>query len=156
MRLCPVCFKNNIDKNLNCMQCNAPLGHITDKENKENIWKYQQKKRLKGHLITGVLAWWACLTFFGLLHSLLPIPLLINLVYSIVFGLPLGFLISKYAQSIWGGMLIGIALGILYCFVLFLINYGATNVSYVTIVFGIISGAFPGALMGWHVSMDDG
>lgn len=155
MRFCPKCFTNNSDKKMNCRNCGEPLSEISIKENRETIWKWRKKNLLKSHLLTGFFLWFAWFFFIYFPGSLHPITIGLNLIYSLFFGVPLAFLISKYAQSIWGGALIGAVLGVLFCSVFLFFGYDTVQLTPITIAIGISVGVIPGGIMGWHVSMDE-
>lgn len=152
MIICPKCFKDNGDKDVRCSKCGASLLHITEAQNKENIFKWRDKQRFKNHMITGAILCFGLPTLFGLPMSILPVELLYNALFGILFGVPLGYCVSRFADSLWGGAIIGCGVGIAYCAVTSLCFGGTVDIT--SILFGIGTGLIPGAIMGLHVELD--
>ena len=153
MIICPKCFTDNGNKDTHCRKCGRSILGISEAENQENIWKWRHKARLKGHMVTGVILCFGLPTLFGLPSSLLPDRIFLNLVFGFVFGIPLGYLVSNYAESIVGGAAIGSVIGIVYCVVTMIIFGRSPTIS--SVLMGIGTGIVPGGIMGLHVEMDD-
>jgi hypothetical protein len=109
--------------------------------------------RLRSHALAGFILCFALRTVFGLPGSLLPGELFGNLLGAIIFGIPLGYLVSRSGGGVAKGAAIGCVIGIAYAFCV-LSWYGFHHVGLFAIASGISSGLLPGALIGWHVDLD--
>jgi len=149
---CPKCFTLNQKDIPRCATCGTSLIGISEEQNQETIHRFRLRNRLRGHMLTGAILCFGLPTVFGLPSSLFPTQLLINAVFGIAFGVPLGLLVSKYANSITGGAAIGCGIGIVYAALQMLIfNH---QLSWMAILVGIGTGIVPGGIMGWHVEQD--
>ncbi|MFM2090667.1 MAG: hypothetical protein RLZZ127_1156 [Planctomycetota bacterium] len=118
----------------------------------ETARRIRASRRLRGHLIAGVLLCFGLPTLFGLPFSLLPASLVANLVFGVVFGLPLAWMVSRMARTTLGGALIGCGLGVALCTVQ--TAFMQVPFSLGTVLAGLATGILPGAIMGWHVEHD--
>lgn len=152
MIICPSCSASNGDKEPRCSKCGASLLGINESQNKENIRIWRGKQRTRGHILTGVILCFGLPTLFGFPSSLMPMEILRNLFFAILFGAPLGYCVSRFADSVIGGAAIGCGIGIVYCIVTMALSGGPVTIG--AILMGIGTGLLPGAIMGLHVSMD--
>lgn len=152
MLICTSCWSTNSDKVPRCEQCGMSLLGITAAQNSENVARWRERRRRRSHMLTGIILCFGLPTLFGLPTSLMPTELLANLLYGLVFGVPLGYCVSRFADSTLGGAAIGCGIGIIYCVVTMLLAGGP--VTAVAILMGIGTGVLPGAIMGMHVSLD--
>ncbi len=111
------------------------------------------------HPVAGALLYATMLTLFGLPGSLHPVNLLTNLGISVLFGAPMGFLISV----VRGGQFMGGVVGTGFMFVAMILlrvlehGWGVPPVGglFWLLVISILSGGLPGLLIGFHVKIDD-
>lgn len=152
MFICPKCSSHNNEKDVRCGKCGASMLGITDSVNKENAFKLRDKKRLQGHMLTGAILCFSLPTLFGLPLSLMPLDIATNGIFAVIFGVPLGYLVSKFATTTLGGAAIGCGIGVAYCVCFTLFSGNPVTMS--SVLMGIGTGMLPGAIMGLHVSMD--
>ncbi len=152
MIICPKCFTDHADKDARCSKCGASILGITDAANKENIRTWRAKRRLRSHMLTGFILCFVLPTLIGLPSSLFPKEIFFNLITGALFGVPLGYFVSKYARTTLGGAAIGCGIGIVYCIVVMFIS--GSPVTMGAVLMGVGTGILPGAIMGMHVSMD--
>jgi hypothetical protein len=153
MIICPKCYFANADKDARCTKCGASIAGIPDQENKDRIVEWRDRTRRKNHMITGAILCFGLPTVFGLPSSLAPTNLLANVIFGLAFGVPLGYLVSRYATTMIGGALIGCLIGIAYCTAIMLFMGG--HVTLIAVLIGISTGAVPGGIMGYHVENDN-
>ena len=127
-------------------------------EAKEKAWEERRRKRLKGHAVTGVLTFAILNILLGLPGSLHPLRLVVILVFSAVFGLPLGYLISLWGGGLMKGAVISSGVFVLLRIILSvpaLFQSGSpVIVLFYAVLGGVVAGAIPGAIIGWHVDLD--
>lgn len=152
MLICTSCWSTNPDKASRCEKCRTSLLGITAAQNSENVGAWRERRRRRSHMITGIILCFGLPTLFGLPSSLLPGGILTNLLYGVVFGAPLGYCVSRFADSTLGGAAIGCGIGIFYCIVTMALAGGPVTVG--AVLLGIGTGILPGAIMGMHVSLD--
>lgn len=152
MRICTACWTANRDTGSRCERCSASLMAMTEAQNAENIRRWRERRRIRSHIITGVILCFGLPTLFGLPGSLLPTEILWNLAFAVVFGVPLGYCVSRFAESMLGGAVVGACIGIVYCAISMLLAGGPVTLG--AILLGIGMGVIPGAIMGLHVSLD--
>lgn len=116
------------------------------------------RSRRKSHAVTGLIAFFAINFLVGLPVSLLPHNLILNLVVSAVFGLPIGYLISISGGGALRGGLISMA-ALMAARIILGIPDLLNDVPFNDVVasgcgFGLL-GLIPGILIGVHVSIDD-
>lgn len=146
---CPICLTIHKDQEAFCRSCGRSLTGIGDQENRDNIMRWRERNRRRSHMITGAILCFGLPTLLGLPLSLLPLVLLENLLFGIVFGVPLGWLVSRFADSAWSGALIGCGVGVVYVIVTGVILGTGTS-----LMSGLALGLLPGAIMGFHVEQD--
>lgn len=154
MIICPDCLTVNKNKAVVCSKCGISIENIPEKVNQENLWRYRMKHRLRSHMLTGFILCFGIPTILNLISlTLTPYAIFLNLIFGVIFGVPLGNLVSRFAENIWSGMAIGLVIGILYYLLFWLIQGGQFDIASAFI--GITVCIFPGAIMGYHVGMDD-
>jgi hypothetical protein len=99
-------------------------------------------------------------TLFGLPRSLLPLTLLLNAFYALLFGFPLGFLASYGRVGRFRGALLGAAMGGAFGLVAVAVHaLGPRAIDLRTAILEVgvsaILGIFCGGLVGFHVESDD-
>ncbi len=152
MIICPKCFFANADRGARCTKCSASIAGISDQENKGRIVEWRERNRRRGHMITGAILCFGLPTVFGLPSSLAPSDLLANALFGLAFGVPLGYLVSRYATTMIGGAFVGCLIGIAYCTAIVLFTGG--HVTVIAVLMGISTGIIPGGIMGYHVEND--
>lgn len=152
MLICPTCNALYKDRQPRCARCGASLLGIDEAANADAVRRWRDRQRLRGHLLTGVLLCFGLPTLFGLPGSLLPGALLGNLLFGVLFGVPLAWGVSRFAGSTLGGAAVGCVVGFAYCLATFLC--AGAPVTMATVLMGIGTGLLPGAIMGMHVGMD--
>ena len=125
---------------------------------KELDAKDRRKRRRIAHAITGVITIFILNTMFGLPETLKLLPILFNLGVSLVFGLPIGFLISHFGGGQWRGGWISAGVFFVASLLLSIPNLvrggslaGAMGAALIVGLLGFI----PGAIIGMHVDVDD-
>jgi hypothetical protein len=152
MLVCTSCWSPSSDTATRCETCGASLLGITAAQNSEHVRSWRERRRRRSHMITGIILCFGLPTLFGLPSTLMPGEILKSLVFGVVFGAPLGYCVSRFADSTLGGAAIGCGIGILYCIVT--MTLAGAPVTVVTVLLGIGTGLLPGAIMGLHVSLD--
>ena len=137
---------------MRCAACGLSLVAVTAAEEAATATRIRRARRNRGHMLTGAILCVALPTLMGLPISLLPSQLLANLVFGVLFGVPLGWAVSRFASSMLGGAAIGALVGIAYVGTWSLLAEGGLGLSEVLV--GIATGLLPGAIMGWHVAQD--
>ena len=176
---CPNCGNEEKDDALFCSMCKqvfrkdyptdssgpkaepltaADEEYLRKMQHRQNLRENYLKKKLKAHSITGALTFAILAIFFGLPGSLHPLRLIIILILSAVFGLPLGYIISVNGGGAVRGALIsaGVFTLLLLIMSIPIIIQGDVRLYQIIllIIQGAISGAIPGAIIGWHVDLD--
>jgi hypothetical protein len=129
-----------------------------EKEAKEKATEERRRQRLKGHAITGALTFAILNILLGLPGSLHPLRLVVILFFSAVFGLPLGYLISLWGGGLMKGAVISSGVFVLLRIVLsvpaLFQSSSPVMVLFYAVLGGVVAGAIPGAIIGWHVDLD--
>ena len=131
-----------------------------EKEQREKAKDEWRRQRLKGHAITGALTFSILNILFGLPSSLLPLNLLATVAFSTVVGLPIGYLISSRGGGVLKGACMSagaFALMRLIISVPDLMSSGDVGaILFRALSVGVLMGAIPGAIIGWHVELGRG
>ena len=116
-------------------------------------------RKLKAHSVTGAVTFAILAIVFGFPDSLDPLPLLLILILSAVFGLPLGYIISAKGGGLMRGALISSGVFTLMFLILNIGRIAGSENPYNEILFvflmGFIFGALPGAVIGYHIDLDN-
>lgn len=172
--ICTVCGRDMGTEPPPCPHCGqaaaaGPPGRSTklDDHREEQLFKEAQKdldskdrrkRRRIAHAITGVITIFLINTLFGLPETLKLLPILLNLGVSLVFGLPIGFLISHFGGGQWRGGFI--SAGVFFVARLLLsipdlVRGGSfAGAMGIALILGLL-GFIPGAIIGMHVDVDD-
>ena len=89
-------------------------------------------------------------TLFGLWHSLLPLGILLNVVWSLALGAPIGYAISRYGPDpVRGGL---IAAGSVFVIAVVRAVVAGANVGSALLPLAILAlvGGLPGVFLGWY------
>lgn len=120
--------------------------------------KERRKRRRISHGITGAITLFLLSTLLGLPESLKVLTILANAGVSLVFGLPIGFLISHFGGGQWRGGFISAGVFFIARLLVSIPDLvrgssfgGAAAVALIVGVLGFI----PGAIIGMHVDVDD-
>jgi len=119
---------------------------------REAEWQERRRKRLRRHAVSGAILFFVANSLLQLPVALMPTVLLANAIGAVLFGLPLGWVISAFG----GGMYRGAAIGSLLCAVIiygFGLIAGEASLGG-ALLGGVIIGGFAGALTGMHAEMD--
>lgn len=126
---------------------------FVEDEKARRAWDGRARRRVKLHTFTGLLTFFALSVLFGAPEVFEPQTLLLTFITSAIFGLPLGYVISKLG----GGFVRGAAVSIVAFTVTFtlvqLFARGGISL-HESLVAGVLFGAIPGGLIGWHVGLD--
>ena len=118
----------------------------------------RRKGRLKAHAITGAITFFLLGLLLGLPTSLRPTALVVNAVTSVLFGAPLGFLISWFSAGRIQGALIAMG-GFFVILVIVGLFTHDPEASWQSVLGGAFircpAGALPGWIIGLHVEVDD-
>lgn len=153
MIICPKCLSVNKNKDQKCTKCGVSIDNISEKENRENLWRYRLKHRLRSHMLTGFLL---C-AGLPILLDLITInftftAFIVHIIFGFIFGVPLGYLVSRFSESIIGGVAIGCSLGLTYYLLVWLIFGGPFSV--IAAFSAVVSCIIPGGIMGLHAESD--
>ena len=120
--------------------------------------KERRKRRRISHGITGAITLFLLSTLLGLPESLKVLSILSNAAVSLVFGLPIGFLISHFGGGQWRGGFISAGVFFLARLLLAipdLLRGGSFGMAAVGALILGVAGFIPGAIIGMHVDVDD-
>lgn len=124
---------------------------------KQEQWEERRRERLKSHAITGAITFALINIIFGFPGSFHPFTLLKILFLSALFGLPLGYIISVRNGGLIQGALISSGVFALLRVVLSIPTIFQSNNPGVVLlsaaIGGILIGAIPGGIIGWHVDL---
>ncbi len=169
MMLCGSCGSTSADGLAACAKCGRPLAagrpssSLMDEMREEQANReLRDRARVKfvrrSHALTGAITFFLINLLVGLPGSLHPWNLVLNLVVSAVFGLPIGYLISVRRGGVFQGALISAG-----AFILVRLLIGAVEILRGADAGGVLLGAFawgvagvlPGAIIGLHVESDE-
>lgn len=162
MKECTACGATNAPVRVTCARCDGALAGRSSREqdarddallrDAEGALRVKRLRRL--HAAVGAMTFFAINLLLGLPHSLLPIQLCENAVVSAVFGLPIGWLISRRRGGALQGALISAAAFVGVRLLIGLLD-GLGPAAYVQAFVWGFCGLLPGALIGIHVEMDE-
>lgn len=125
-------------------------------EKRQQLWKARRERKLKVHTVAGMLIFFVLNIFFGSPSVFEPLNMFITFVMSAIFGLPLGFLISLVGGGMPRGALVSsVAFTLVWALLILLGVAEAEHFLLESLVAGALFGAIPGALIGWHVNLDE-
>lgn len=128
-----------------------------EKEENDRQWEERRKRALKGYAVTGALTFFILNAVFGFPQSLHPLTFILNIIFSALFGLPLGYLIGTKGGGLVKGAIISsvffAALRILFIVPSMISSGNVTESLLSAAVSGILIGAIPGGIIGWHVDL---
>ena len=175
---CPSCSSDNDDASLSCNLCGKVLKadahedklaelrreYAVKEAERERKSKEYRRYKMKDHGITGIITFFILNLLIGLPRSLHPLQLLLNVIVSVIFGFPVGYLISRWGGGIGRGVLISSGFFALLLLVTSAPSFFSGNITWhlfsVWIVFtsikGLIVGCIPGAIIGYHVKLSEG
>ena len=136
-----------------------PDPDVREREETEQRWAKRRKDALKGYAVTGALTFFFLNTFFGLPGSLHPLTLILNVILSVLFGMPVGYLIgAKGGGLVRGAMVSSLFFALLRVLLALpaMVSSGRFTESLLSaVVGGILIGAIPGGIIGWHVELSE-
>ncbi len=160
---CGTCGATNASGLQVCARCAGALDPlaVTPGEEEEALRSLREGERLKdrrkAHACTGAITFLLLNLLVGLPSSLLPWNLVLNALTSMVFGLPVGWLISRLGGGPWRGAFISMATFIAARIVLglpSLLGSGTMGgVLFAAAIWGL-GGVIPGLIIGYHVKDD--
>lgn len=120
------------------------------------LWQTRRERRLKLHTVAGMLIFFILNVFFGAPSVFEPLNMFITFLMSAIFGLPLGFVISWVGGGMPKGAIVSsIAFTMVWALLILIGVADAEHVLLESLVAGALFGAIPGALIGWHVNLDE-
>jgi len=167
---CQVCGKGNQREGAECSYCGAtirsvlgqgmPLPPEIDRElsitlsGRRERASRRRRKRLVWHTVSGAIILFAVavlahVAFFLLRPKEMLLGILRSIPVALVFGPPIGFIVSWRNFGVLGGAIVGslmFALGI---------SIAGGGASLGALLLGAIPGIFVGGLMGFHVTADN-
>ena len=162
MKECTACRATNAPMRTTCAKCGGPLSELSARardakddalvRDAEGALRVKRLRRL--HAVVGAMTLFALNLLVGLPQSLLPAALVQNAVLSSLFGLPIGWLISRRRGGAIQGALISAAAFVVVRLIIGLVE-GLGPGAYVQAVVWGACGLLPGALIGVHVEMDE-
>jgi len=117
-------------------------------EKTQEKWAQRRERKLKLHTVAGMLIFFILNIFFGAPGVFEPLNLFITFLLSSLFGLPLGFAISWVGGGMPKGALISsAAFTVVWAL---LISFGVAQAES-----WLLESLAAGALIGWHVNLDE-
>lgn len=162
MIACSACGSTNAPALTTCARCGGSLSGagrspIAQAAEDERILRgARNEARLRSlrrmHAVVGAMTFFLLNLLLGLPGSLLPGDMVANAIGSALFGLPIGYLISRWRAGPYKGALISAAVFILVRLGIGLAS-GERGATVGALLWGF-SGALPGFLIGFHVDQD--
>ncbi len=162
MRSCAACHATSADGVAACPRCGGALTASGARASElrddlllrevEGALRTRRIRRL--HALTGAMTFFLLNLLLGLPQSLAPGALIANAVTSAVFGLPIGWLISRRRGGVVQGALLSAGTFIAVRFLLGLLGGAGAAALGPALLWGL-SGLLPGALIGLHVELDE-
>ena len=162
MIACTACGSTNAAGLARCAKCGGslsggPIAAVAQAAEDERILREvhgrARVRRMRGlHAVVGAMTFFLLNLLLGLPGSLLPGDLLANAVGSALFGLPIGYLISRWRAGPVKGALISAGVFILVRLLVGLAS-GERGALAGALIWGF-AGALPGFLIGFHVDQD--
>lgn len=185
---CPSCGSNNGDAARSCNLCGKILKEnvirrspddssesigqddklaelrreyaVKNEEQERQSKKYDHYKMI-GYGILGIMTFFILNLIVSLPGSLYPSRLLLNAIFSFIFGFPVGYLISRWGGGIAKGALISSGFFALLLVVTSAPLFFSGNVNWylfimwigITLIKGLILGAIQGAIIGYQAKL---
>ena len=127
-------------------------GRIQEAKN-EFAWRERRKRRLRNHAVAGMVLFFVANSLLNLSIAFVPSVILTNAIGAVLFGLPLGWVISHTGGGLYTGALIGTLVCATILSLTTLILGGELHIGSVLLV-GVFIGGLPGALVGVHAELD--
>ena len=173
---CPHCQASIPANTVTCSLCNRPVDldaaqaavnealerdrerFKSEEEARDESILVRIRSRRKSHAVTGFVIFFVMNFIMALPGSFHPITILLNLIVSAVFGLPIGYLISVMRGGMYRGMAISMG-----TFMLARIILGIPELIGGALFSEILTGALylgfvgviPGLIIGIHVEIDN-
>lgn len=163
MIACSACGSTNAAALTACAKCGsplsggrrAPLAQAADDD--RIVRELEGRRRLRSlrkmHAVVGAATFFLLNLLLGLPGSLLPGDLVANATGSALFGLPIGYLISRWRAGPYKGALISAGVFVAVRIVIGLVN-GEGGLIGIGLLVWAFAGALPGFLIGFHVDQD--
>ncbi len=119
----------------------------------EFAWRERRKRRLRKHAVAGMILFFIANSLLNLAIAWEPSVILAHAIGAVLFGLPLGWIISHTGGGLYQGALIGTLVCATILSVITLILGGELHIGS-TLLVGIFIGGLPGALVGVHAELD--
>lgn len=159
---CAACGSTNAAGLSACARCGGPLSGAAlsplkqAADDERLLREARAARRLRSlrrmHAGVGAAIFFILNLLLGLPASLAPSALLANALGSAIFGLPIGYLISRWRAGPYKGALISAGVFILARLLIGLAS--GDRGAFVGAFFWGLSGALPGFLIGFHVDQD--
>ena len=120
---------------------------------REFAWRERRKRRLRNHAVAGMILFFVANSLLNLAIALEPGVILTNAIGAVLFGLPLGWIISHTGGGLYQGALIGTLVCAAIIYLTTLILGGSPSIAGALVV-GLFIGGLPGALVGVHAELD--
>lgn len=162
MIACAVCGSTNAPTLSQCAKCGGALtgarsALAQEAEDERTLRALRDERRIRYtrrmHAVVGAMTFFILNLLLGLPGSLAPSDLLANAVGSALFGLPIGYLISRRRAGPAQGALISAGVFIAVRLLIGLVS-GESGTFIWAVAWGF-AGALPGFFIGFHVSQDE-